>query len=149
MPILKHIKTHTLGKRPIDQIGVLPESFQLIVLSGESQTLPSISVSKLIPDTVVSLYTLPDVGKPTLLSAARNAHAFAVSSFQYEATRSKKAKSEAESNIAGAKQKRDLVVVGCRKKVVVYGAGKALTDPWVSYPSVFRRAVHHWLTCRS
>jgi hypothetical protein len=88
---------------------------------------------ELIVDTVVSLYALPDIGKPTLLSAARNAHAFAISAFQYEAPRSKKAKSGAESSEVGEKKKRDLVVIGCRKKVVVYGAGKSLTDPWVNF----------------
>ena len=36
VPQLKHLKTHSLGKRPIDQIGILSESNQLIVLSGES-----------------------------------------------------------------------------------------------------------------
>jgi hypothetical protein len=34
VPVLKHIKTHILGKRPIDQIGVLSESSQLMILSG-------------------------------------------------------------------------------------------------------------------
>lgn len=138
MPVLKHIRTHTLGKRPIDQIGVLPESSQLLVLSGQSSLT---MMQKLILDTVVSLYTLPDIGKPTLLSAARNAHAFAISSYQYESPRPNKAKGDAGSSEPGEKQKRDLVVVGCRKKVVVYGAGKTLNDPWVS---CFPPAHAHW-----
>lgn len=132
IPVLKHLKTHTLGKRPIDQIAVLAESSQLIVLSGMS--IPSRGRSgSLIADTVVSLYSLPDIGKPSLLSAARNAHHFAVSAFQYEQPKSKKARGEATPG-AEEKQKRDLVVIGCRKKVVVYGAGKTMTDPWVSVP---------------
>jgi hypothetical protein len=35
VPILKLLKTYAIGKRPIDQIGVLSESQKLAVLCGE------------------------------------------------------------------------------------------------------------------
>lgn len=121
VPIVKLLKTHTLSKRAIDQIGVLEELQQVIVLSGELRD--SIYVRNLIPDTVVTLYPL-DFGKGSLaLSAARYAHAFATSSYS-----SNKASKDGNGP---STVRRDLLVVGCRKKVVLYGAGKTFKDPWV------------------
>lgn len=75
-------------------------------------------------DTVVTLYPL-DFGKGSLaLSAARYAHTFATSS--YSSTKSIK-----DANGSGGLIRRDLLVIGCRKKVVLYGAGKTFKDPWV------------------
>jgi len=91
-------------------------------------------LSALIVDTVVSLYGLPDLGKPTILAAARNAHAFAVTSYT-PVTKVSKSQNAAvvggEEAVAKASVRRDLIVIGCRKKVLVYGAGKSIKDPWV------------------
>jgi len=86
------------------------------------------------------LYSLPDLPKSstTILSQARNAHTFAITPFT--STLAKK-KSQANLNIEESakdveddeKVTKDLLVVGCRKKVVVYGAGRGgLKDAWVS-----------------
>jgi len=79
---------------------------------------------------VVSFYGLPELGKPTVLAAARNAHAFAVSSYN-PVLKATKAQTEEDGSVKTAARK-DLVIIGCRKKVLVYGAGKSFRDPWVS-----------------
>ncbi|KAL7424682.1 Vacuolar morphogenesis protein 6 [Cryptotrichosporon argae] len=93
-------KTYQLLKRPIDQLGVLAESKKLVVLS----------------DSAVALYALDDpAAKPAPLPQARTAHAFASTTYFQSG--------------AGGKAARDLLVIGCRKKVVVIGAGKGF-DAW-------------------
>ncbi|OCF75081.1 hypothetical protein I204_03930 [Kwoniella mangroviensis CBS 8886] len=109
LPNVGFLKTHALGRRQIDQIGVLGESKQLIVLS----------------DTVVTLYSLPDLPKKgsIVLNQARSAHCFA--NTVYTTSKGKKADSDAKNAV------RELLVVGCRKKVVVYGVGKeGLKEGW-------------------
>ncbi|TYJ56256.1 hypothetical protein B9479_003101 [Cryptococcus floricola] len=99
------LKTIQPGKRQIDQLGVLPTSNLLAVLS----------------DTVVTLYSLPDLTKsaPTL-SQARTVHAFSITTYT-----PKRRKDEPPQ------EQRDLLVVGCRKKVVVFGAGeRGLNEGW-------------------
>jgi hypothetical protein len=85
---------------------------------------------------MITLYSLPDLPKSSanVLSQARNAHTFAITS--YTATISKK-KSQADLKSGeGKKIRRDLLVVACRKKVVVYGAGRGgLKEGWVSVSS--------------
>ena len=64
----------------------------------------------IVPDSTVSLYTLDELAKPRVLSQARSARTFAV----------------------GSNGSQDILVVGCRKKVVVYGAGKGrIKEAWV------------------
>ncbi|WVQ78836.1 hypothetical protein IAT38_000927 [Cryptococcus sp. DSM 104549] len=107
-PVVKLLNTHTLSRRQIDQLGVLSESNQLVVLA----------------DSTVTLYALPDIAKTgsTTLSQARTAHSFAITTFT-----NKGRKGESNDN-GGVK---DLLVVGCRKKVVVYGAGKGgMKEAW-------------------
>ncbi|WWC88076.1 uncharacterized protein L201_002980 [Kwoniella dendrophila CBS 6074] len=111
VPKVELLKTHTLGKRQIDQIGILGESKQIIILS----------------DTVVTLYSLPDLPKKgsTILNQARSAHCFA--NTVYTTNKGKKTDSTATVD-NGVKE---LLIVGCRKKVVVYGAGKGgLKEGW-------------------
>ncbi|WVR03742.1 hypothetical protein IAU60_000737 [Kwoniella sp. DSM 27419] len=110
VPQVKLLKTFPIGRRQIDQIGVLSESKQLVVLS----------------DTLVTLYPLsdPSKAKATTLNQARSAHTFATTAFT---PRTKKDAANGASDAA----LKDLLVVGCRKKVVVYGAGKAgLKEAW-------------------
>lgn len=59
------------------------------------------------------------------LSQARTAHCFEIAS--YTATlKSKNGKNDSNADSEGESQvKRDMLVVGCRKKVVVYGTGKS------------------------
>ena len=40
VPGLKLLKTHNVGKKPLDQIGVLAESDQLAILSGQCYVKP-------------------------------------------------------------------------------------------------------------
>lgn len=86
------------------------------------------------PDSVVTTHTLPDFAKTgaTVLPQARYAHSFAITSFT--ASPKKRAKdAQAAEDIPVEKKSRDLLVVGCRKKVVVFGAGKGgMKDAWVS-----------------
>ncbi|WOO80809.1 Vam6/Vps39-like protein [Vanrija pseudolonga] len=110
--------THTLGKKAIEQIAVLSEAGQLAVLI----------------DTVVTLIKLDKLDNPTakgnstVLTGARYAHAFAATTY-FEAR-------------DGAKAARDILVVGCWKKVVVYGAGKNLGELWeLSLPHSPRRVI--------
>ncbi|ORY29789.1 hypothetical protein BCR39DRAFT_588162 [Naematelia encephala] len=113
LPVIKLVKTHTLGKKPIEQIGILKESGQLAVLS----------------DSVVTLYSLSDLGKAggSILSQARNAHAFAITSYTPSFARRKPATDDTQVG----EVRKDLLVVGCRKKVVVFGAGKGgLKEAW-------------------
>ncbi|WVW80239.1 hypothetical protein I302_102217 [Kwoniella bestiolae CBS 10118] len=107
------LKTHTLSRRQIDQIGVLGESRQLVVLS----------------DTVVTLYSLPDLPKKgsIVLNQARSAHCFANTTYTSSSSKGKKA----DSSDPSTKEIRELLIVGCRKKVVVYGASKeGLKEGW-------------------
>lgn len=86
------------------------------------------------PDSVVTTHTLPDFPKTgtTVLAQARYAHSFAITSFS--ASPRKKTKDAAAEDVAMEKVRRDLLVVGCRKKVVVLGAGKGgMKDAWVSF----------------
>ncbi|WVQ65020.1 uncharacterized protein L199_003190 [Kwoniella botswanensis] len=109
VPKAELLKTHPLSRRQIDQIGILGESKQLIILS----------------DTVVTLYSLPDIPKKgsIALNQARSAHCFA--NTVYTTSKGKKADSDGKNEL------RELLVVGCRKKVVVYGAGKeGLKEGW-------------------
>nr|XP_018264809.1 uncharacterized protein I303_02989 [Kwoniella dejecticola CBS 10117]OBR86967.1 hypothetical protein I303_02989 [Kwoniella dejecticola CBS 10117] len=109
-PKAELLKTHTLGKRPIDQIGILGESKQIIILS----------------DTVVTLYSLPDLPKKSsiVLNQARSAHCFAHTTYL-----PKGLKKSSDSTLDNGM--KDLLVVGCRKKVVVYGTGKGgLKEGW-------------------
>lgn len=77
-------------------------------------------------DSAVTVYRLPDLAKSgtTTLAQAGTAHCFEIAS--YTSTQ-KPSTNEAETDPGseGQKTKKDLLVVGCRKKVVVYGLGKA------------------------
>lgn len=44
LPDVKLLKTHNLSRRSIDQIGVLPETNQLVILAGEHRHLGSWSM---------------------------------------------------------------------------------------------------------
>lgn len=83
---------------------------------------------------MVTTHTLPDFAKTgaTVLPQARYAHSFAITSFT--ASPKKRTKdAQAAEDIPVEKIRRDLLVVGCRKKVVVFGAGKGgMKDAWVS-----------------
>ncbi|WRT65779.1 uncharacterized protein IL334_002728 [Kwoniella shivajii] len=110
VPRVELLRSHTLGRRQIDQIGILEESKQLIVLS----------------DTIVTLYSLPDLPKKgsIVLSQARSAHCFASTSYPVKGKKT----DTSDGNLT-----KELLVVGCRKKVVVYGAGKGgLKEGWES-----------------
>jgi hypothetical protein len=72
-----------------------------------------------------------------VLSQARNAHTLTVTSFDPSAAKGKRSVS-IEPPLPGArgteaKEQWDLLVIGCRKKVVVFGGGiNGLKDAWVS-----------------
>ena len=77
--------------------------------------------------TLHSLPDLPNKGIVTL-SQARTAHCFEIASYT-TTLKTKKSKSDLTSNTEGETQvKRDLLVVGCRKKVVVYGSRGGIKD---------------------
>jgi hypothetical protein len=57
------------------------------------------------------------------LSQARTAHCFEIAS--YTATVKKNSKNDPNDSEVESQVKRDMLVVGCRKKVVVYGTGKS------------------------
>ena len=57
------------------------------------------------------------------LSQARTAHCFEIAS--YTATLKQNSKNDPDISEAESQVKRDMLVVGCRKKVVVYGTGKS------------------------
>lgn len=88
-------------------------------------------------DSVVTLYNLTNPtakGSSTVLSQARTAHAFAITT--YFATTSPaeddvpKEGPAPSGSSSPTKVARDLLVVGCRKKVCVYGAGRVLGELW-------------------
>ena len=124
VPELKHLKKVVVGKRPVDQIGVLVHAKQLVVLSGKL-IMPFLPYESSYEDTIVTVWPLPELSKALItLTAARTAHAFGIHSY----LPAKNAKSTPDSE----PQQTDLLVVGCRKKVVIYGAGKTFKDHWVS-----------------
>ena len=74
----------------------------------------------------MTLYALDNPtakGSSTVLSQARTAHAIAVTTYFA-------LQPSAEGETSPAKVARDLLVVGCRKKVCVYGAGRVLGEVW-------------------
>ncbi|CAK9785513.1 hypothetical protein CC85DRAFT_286680 [Cutaneotrichosporon oleaginosum] len=102
--------THQLSRRQIDALAVLPVSGQLAVLS----------------DQTVSLHKLDNPatkGNTKALIQARYAQALAATTYMAPGTPS-------EGDSTPSKVKRDLLVVGCSKKVVVYGAGTRLGEAW-------------------
>ncbi|WVF65869.1 hypothetical protein IAT40_000606 [Kwoniella sp. CBS 6097] len=114
LPDVKLLKAYAVSRRQIDQIGVLSESKQLVVLS----------------DTLITLYPLTDISKTkaTTLTQARAAHTFATTTY---APRRKKSEANGNDDLREPEKPRDLLIVGCRKKVVVFGAGKGgLKDAW-------------------
>ncbi|KAK4684616.1 Vam6/Vps39-like protein vacuolar protein sorting-associated protein 39, partial [Tremellales sp. Uapishka_1] len=142
-PEIRLIKSYPLFKKPIDQIGVLAQTNTLVILCGEFPTIHPRSSSFNIPwtDSLVTLFPLADLAKPapTVLPQARNAHAFAITSYVSSTPSRKKSrndlktgKSNADETPSPTKEIRDLMIVGCRKKVVVYGAGKGgIKEGWV------------------
>lgn len=62
-------------------------------------------------------------GCTTTLSQARTPHAFAATTYFAPS-------SATEDGGTPGKVSKDLLVIGCRKKVVVYGAGKNLGEAW-------------------
>ena len=101
---------------------------------------------------MVILYSLPDLARSsaTTLSQARNAHTFAVTT--YTPIASKKGQADLSKGDGGEAEKvtKDLLVVGCRKKVVVYGAGRGgLKEAWVSVDSSIYKVVNLKVKLRS
>lgn len=85
-------------------------------------------------DSLVTLYPLAELAtaKGRALTQARNAHAFAITSYDPSSVKGKRNEG---SDGGGMSELRDLLVIGCRKKVVVIGGGKnGLKDSWVSSP---------------
>lgn len=127
VPEVKLLKTHNLSRRSIDQLGVLPETNQLLVLAGQSTFQYAVLTRMLnCSDATVTLHTLPDMAKSgtTTLAQARTAHCFDIASYT-SALKSKASGPDVGSgNGESKKVKQDVLVVGCRKKVVVYGMGK-------------------------
>jgi hypothetical protein len=86
---------------------------------------------------MVTLHSIPDMTKKGIvtLSQSRTAHCFDIASYR-STLHSKKSKNDLGADDEGeTKVKKDLLVVGCRKKVVVYGLGKGgMKDGLVSGP---------------
>lgn len=138
LPAPKLLKTHAVYKRPIDQIGVLEHSQQIALLSGEYGPRKRLMSKTNSIDSLVTLYPLTELAtaKGRALTQARNAHAFAISFFDPSSVKGKRNETADGGENA---ELRDLLVVGCRKKVVVIGGGKnGLKDSWVSFPTSHR-----------
>jgi hypothetical protein len=123
--------THQLSRRQIDALAVLPVSGQLAVLAGKSPLSPRpfhrhpSDPRPLTPDQTVSLHKLDNPatkGNTKALTQARYAQAFAATTYL--------APGKADGDATPSKVKRDLLVVGCSKKAVVYGAGARLGEAW-------------------
>lgn len=83
----------------------------------------------------MSAYTLSDLSaKPRVLSQAKNAHSFSIST--YDPAQAKgKGKSGSEAVKGG--EEVDFLIIGCRKKVVVYpriNPGFKGLECWVRRP---------------
>lgn len=76
--------------------------------------------------TLHKLDNLMGKGCTTTLSQARTPHAFATTTYFAPAP----ALAAAADGGTPAKVSRDLLVIGCRKKVLVYGAGRTLGEAW-------------------
>lgn len=86
---------------------------------------PELSSSSLTPDSSVTLYKLEHPtakGSSITLSQARYAQAFGVTTYL--------APQPSDGDSTPTKVQRDLLVIGCSKKVVVYGAGARLGEAW-------------------
>ena len=90
-------------------------------------------------DSAITLHPLNDIGRGSTapLTQARNAHCFGITDYTGSAPAKRRPKDgdDAISSRTGTPSHvpRDLLVVGCRKKVVLYGAGKSgLREAWVS-----------------
>ncbi|EIW66424.1 hypothetical protein TREMEDRAFT_70067 [Tremella mesenterica DSM 1558] len=116
VPRLQLLTTHQLSKRSIDQLGVLPYGQQLAVLS----------------ESVITLYSLPNLekGSSSVLAQARSAHCFSITS--YASINKTKSLKSVRSEDVGKEDKSvgDVLIVGCRKKVVVYGFGRGYKEGW-------------------
>lgn len=123
LPLVKLLKSHNVSRRSIDQIGFLPATNQLVILTGKSSALCFTRADHL--DSTVTLHSPPDMSKKAIvsLSQARTAHCFEIASCT--ATLKKNSKNGPPDSEAENAVKRDMLVVGCRKKVVVYGTGKS------------------------
>ncbi|BEI93846.1 uncharacterized protein CcaverHIS019_0603050 [Cutaneotrichosporon cavernicola] len=109
--------SYQLSRRQIDALAVLPVSGLLVVLAGKPFLV------KADPDQTVSLYKLDHPSRAKVLTQARYAQAFAATTYMAPGKPS-------EGSATAAKTRRDLLVVGCSKKVVVYGAGARLGEAW-------------------
>ncbi|KAF8604609.1 hypothetical protein BDV93DRAFT_537690 [Ceratobasidium sp. AG-I] len=91
-------------RRQIDQLGVLKDVNSLVVLS----------------DSVVTLYPLPSLSPPTVLTQTRNASVFALdTSVQYELADGSLA-TPTQSGSKGIATVVTVLAVGCKRKIVVY-----------------------------
>ncbi|GMK59883.1 hypothetical protein CspeluHIS016_0901000 [Cutaneotrichosporon spelunceum] len=99
--------SYHLSKKQIDALAVLSASGQLAILT----------------DQTVSLYKLDHPSRPKVLTQARYAQAIAVTTYMAPGKPS-------EANATPAKTRRDLLIIGCSKKVVVYGGGARLGEAW-------------------
>lgn len=80
-----------------------------------------------VTESTITLYALADFGKTgsLVLAQARTAHCFDIASYA-TTVKPKPNKGEPDaSQLESKKVKRDMLVVGCRKKVVIYGLGKS------------------------
>ncbi|KAG8682591.1 Vacuolar morphogenesis protein 6, partial [Ceratobasidium sp. 394] len=91
-------------KRQIDQLGALKDINSLVVLS----------------DSVITLFPLPTLGPPTLLTQTRNASVFAIdTSVQYELADGSLA-TPTQSESKGIATVVTILAVGCKRKVVIF-----------------------------
>lgn len=100
-----------------------------MVLAGKLLKLDPSKARRLtdILDSSITLYNLPELGKTgtMVLAQARTAHCFDVASYT-TTVKPKPSKGDLKSSQhESTKVKRDMLIVGCRKKVVVYGLGKS------------------------
>ncbi|KAG9103535.1 Vacuolar morphogenesis protein 6 [Ceratobasidium sp. 370] len=120
-------------KRQTDQLGVLKDVSSLVVLSGKSRIKPVILdsfaattlMNHLLPSTflaqrVVTLFPLPALGPPTVLTQTRNASVFAIdTSVQYELADGSLA-TPTQSESKGIATVVTVLAVGCKRKIVIF-----------------------------
>jgi hypothetical protein len=142
---VKLLTSVILGKKAIDQVGVLGASKQLLVLSGEFIGSRDRWRAADLSDGVITAYALETLAtaKGKAIAQARNAHTFLIATYDPSTTKGKRsqdgAASASKGNTSGGDGLVDMAIIGCRKKVVVFsGVKPGFKDAWVSFTALGR-----------
>jgi hypothetical protein len=116
-----------ISRKAIDQLGYIKDINSLVVLSGEYSDLPSFTriLTDPSPESLPTLYPLPSLSPPTPLAKAKGALSFAIHSSVHNAPNASDSSrpggfDSADADTIPIPTMVTMLVVGCRRRVVVY-----------------------------